>query len=553
MVVTSGRNKRHQPESESGSRFSPKRVFRGSCVALAVLAVVSAGLLATRAVADYADGNRTAAIQSTESAVKVWRQAAWQRDDYFSQLQLGTLYSNQDSGFFDPVEAYVWYFLALRPERTYYTEDYNVQQDLYTRQQNAIGAKQALYDSLSPEQKLQARARIIYILASRGAEGFITLAQIHRQTVSQSFPTPQGCGCYCHDPMWYFWPVTWFRKLWYQYPPDSVCEWRLRDKIPAGKETVNGCESAAYTDECPGNQQGQAGQAGQAGQWGQNNGAGLQGTPQPYVQDTASVIMPDNVETLMYLFVAAKKGHPLAATYIGSVESDMTYGGGDISYLIARAKARATTFALPFEFYPGTTQGGIPHSDEGLPEIEERIALARIRELPFGAVEQALVFRGLLRGFCDVRNHQPGCPQMPGPTPLPKAVAKFQGALGFEADGFLKPAEAVRLIRMNALDGDKIAQNRLGIMYAKGIGVAKNFVKAEYWFQLAAKQNYGEAYYNLGVLYKVGVEGVPQDKDKATRNFVDAARFGFPPARCEIQELLNGGGGNNGAPVGGKQ
>lgn len=48
-------------------------------------------------------------------------------------------------------------------------------------------------------------------------------------------------------------------------------------------------------------------------------------------------------------------------------------------------------------------------------------------------------------------------------------------------------------------------------MYAKGMGVPKDYAKAMQWYQLAADQGYALAQSNLGVMYNNG-QGVPRDR-----------------------------------------
>jgi hypothetical protein len=207
----------------------------------------------------------------------------------------------------------------------------------------------------------------------------------------------------------------------------------------------------------------------------------------------------------------------------------------DITGIKAEAWMRARYWMPPFEYYPGATPSGIPHTDESEPDIEERMALARIRELPPGVIEEALTFRGLLRG-------PRGFWRAPPPA-IVQAVRKFQSALNYEPTGMLTAPQAVRLIRMNAVDGDAISQTRLGIMYAKGIGVKRNFPRAEKWFTAAYNQRYGEATVDLGELYKVGPPGVAQDKDRAARLFEEAKHAG--PARFELRDQLANAGDND--------
>ena len=80
-----------------------------------------------------------------------------------------------------------------------------------------------------------------------------------------------------------------------------------------------------------------------------------------------------------------------------------------------------------------------------------------------------------------------------------------------------------------ARNGNARAQNNLGVMYQRGLGVAKNFQKALSWFEKAAAQNLPEANVNLGLLYFDGL-GVTQDQQKAFRLFSIAARDKLPEA-----------------------
>jgi hypothetical protein len=87
-------------------------IRRAIFAAAAMLALLAGG--AAEAV-DYADGNYALNHISLEAAVRIWRKAAWQNNDFLAQVKLGDVYANaSDSRYYDPVEAYVWYFLAAR-------------------------------------------------------------------------------------------------------------------------------------------------------------------------------------------------------------------------------------------------------------------------------------------------------------------------------------------------------------------------------------------------------------------------------------------------------
>jgi TPR repeat protein len=62
--------------------------------------------------------------------------------------------------------------------------------------------------------------------------------------------------------------------------------------------------------------------------------------------------------------------------------------------------------------------------------------------------------------------------------------------------------------------GGKAAQFNLGLMYARGEGVAADDAQAAVWFAKAADQGLAQAQFNLGMMYAHG-KGVAQDKKKA--------------------------------------
>ncbi|MEJ0100205.1 MAG: caspase family protein [Pseudomonadota bacterium] len=59
--------------------------------------------------------------------------------------------------------------------------------------------------------------------------------------------------------------------------------------------------------------------------------------------------------------------------------------------------------------------------------------------------------------------------------------------------------------------GDAEAQNNVGEIYERGMGVEPNYQAAALWYQKAADQGYSRAQFNLGTLYEQGL-GVTADK-----------------------------------------
>jgi TPR repeat protein len=658
-VMSSDRGTRPRSgEQQSGvctKGFSFARAGRSLVASCALAAVIILCVdSATPIFADYADGYRTEQATALPDAVKLWRQDAWRLDDFYAQVRLGDLYwqnqsfapkeSSKNPSFFDPVEAYVWYFMALRPDHVYsFDDNAAAYQSLAATRSSAQRNMQDVYDNLTFEQRLEARARILYILSSRGAEGFITLGRLHGVGIAQPGPyTPYSPYTskiqLCMRSDFTYWPLSWFYYLYAsvrggEYPhrpvwkwvennnknlsqafPDSDCVWldrtpppddvlRQQTSYPAnGPVPLSGAPSGAtglpisppnaalsadpraalqggpgsvgidsgpvpltaqdpsaamsppagaysgyggYGGASPYGAGGSyAGSGGSGGGYAGTGGGGYAGNgfgggygygygggygSYSYGPQIPSVFVQNDAEALTYFQRADILGHPLADSYTASLRYSISAYNPDGKKIIAEAEKRARYWAPPYEFYPGATTGGIPHSDESLPNLEQRIAYGRIDRLPPFAIAEALDFRRYtIRGR--------GC----GPPPLcvRKSIMQYQSAMGWEPTGFLTPPQVVRLIQMAAVDGDAVAQDRLGIMYAKGIGVPQNFVRAEKWFINSANQHNADALYNLYVLYKVGPNGIEQDEHRAASFFLQASAARYNVLLCELQDLL---------------
>ncbi len=85
---------------------------------------------------------------------------------------------------------------------------------------------------------------------------------------------------------------------------------------------------------------------------------------------------------------------------------------------------------------------------------------------------------------------------------------------GFDAWRRGDYASALRVFQPLAEQGNAEAQLNLGLMYASGKGVPRNYSSAEKWYGKAAEQGNGVAQFNLGRMYDEG-RGVPQDYAEA--------------------------------------
>ncbi len=87
-------------------------------------------------------------------------------------------------------------------------------------------------------------------------------------------------------------------------------------------------------------------------------------------------------------------------------------------------------------------------------------------------------------------------------------------------------ARALVACRKAAETGDPAAQNDLGVMYQKGVGVTQDYAEAMKWYRKAATQGFADAQFNLGLMYHYGY-GVPQSDVKALMLFKLAAVNGY--------------------------
>ncbi len=101
---------------------------------------------------------------------------------------------------------------------------------------------------------------------------------------------------------------------------------------------------------------------------------------------------------------------------------------------------------------------------------------------------------------------------------------------GVEAYNKGNYAQALKLLRPLASQGDAGAQSVLGAMYDKGKGITQDYKEAVKWYRLAAKQGYAAAQNNLGVMYVMG-KGVTQDYVRARMWFNLSARKGDEDAK----------------------
>jgi TPR repeat protein len=108
--------------------------------------------------------------------------------------------------------------------------------------------------------------------------------------------------------------------------------------------------------------------------------------------------------------------------------------------------------------------------------------------------------------------------------------------------------EAYPACKQAADRGSAFAQNSLGVMHGRGLGVLKNHAESIKWFRKAAEQGFAKAQYNLGVIYSKGL-GVRQDYAKAITWYRKAAAQDNADAQYNLGVLYANGDGvaQNGA------
>jgi len=103
-------------------------------------------------------------------------------------------------------------------------------------------------------------------------------------------------------------------------------------------------------------------------------------------------------------------------------------------------------------------------------------------------------------------------------------------------------ATALREWTPLAKQGHALAQHNLGVMYAKGQGIPRNYKTATTWYTLAAEKGDVSAQYSLGWMYDKGV-GVLQNDKTAVKWYTLAAKQGYAGAQGNLGAMYAFGRG----------
>lgn len=126
----------------------------------------------------------------------------------------------------------------------------------------------------------------------------------------------------------------------------------------------------------------------------------------------------------------------------------------------------------------------------------------------------------------------------------PRFEAQDWHERGMEAHERLDYPAAIGWYRKAADAGYAPAQNDLGRLHERGLGVDKDYEQAARWYRLAADQGYADAQFRLGALYQLG-RGVSRDMAQAVAWFRRAANQGDILAQARLGVLFAEGLGGS--------
>ena len=101
-------------------------------------------------------------------------------------------------------------------------------------------------------------------------------------------------------------------------------------------------------------------------------------------------------------------------------------------------------------------------------------------------------------------------------------------------------AQALKIWRPLAAEGNSFSQIALGFMYVHGLGVMRNYQEAVKWYRLAAAQGSADAQYRLGLAHFIG-RGVSIDYQKTLKWYRLAAAQGDVDAQSGLGVMYDQG------------
>ncbi len=340
-----------------------KKLFATGARRIAVVMVAGLAVVASvgsAALADYTDGAIAAKRISMEAGIRIWRKTAWLDDDFLSEVQLGDTYAqeNGDNRFYDPVEAYVWYFLAAHSNGIgEHVGDGYARRIVSNDIHRALWHQNKLMVLLTADERQEARNRIVYILSCRGADGFVQLGQIHATGMNTG-----GGNDYGSDSAETYGALSDMSRSYNSFRDRSQREFNYGREAQA-RQTM-----------------------------------GI---------TTSSVIVPNDGEALTYFHIADAMGHPLAKEYLRGLDRGVRRSSALGNRIADEAAKKASYWSPPFEFYPaGTNASGVPYTDECYVNLDKQRA-------DFGRDPGAAPCRRACRHFHGLAGHRAGRAKVP--------------------------------------------------------------------------------------------------------------------------------------------
>ncbi|WP_296814830.1 tetratricopeptide repeat protein [Brevundimonas sp.] len=284
---------------------------------------------------------RSGEFNDQEQQIRHLRRQAF-RGDFFAQLELGSRYqalNETDNNIRDPIEAAVWYAMALANSDGFTPVNTQARRGLFDRLRpvssfddcrnyerwRAYGRLNGLLNRMSGDEREAVRDRVIYILSTQDAEGFRTLGRLH-----DAMYGPFG------------------------EPADNR---EGRDAFQGGRR--NGRRHHA-------------------------------------LQAATSLFDRNDVDAYLFNYLAMETGDVSAYVLLRDFERSSASRSGYAAFV----ESKARRWTAPFEFYPPEAPpSGVPHSDESRARGDAAdIALQRMGELPFVHVGRAFRYLGVTTG-----------------------------------------------------------------------------------------------------------------------------------------------------------
>ncbi len=462
------------------------RLF-GAALLAAVLSVLVPVSDAARA--DYADAFQA---EKAERQMRLLRRAGWREHDVLAQAELCRRYSDSEDTRADPIEAYVWCYLASVNLRIQGVADVALERFLDDVEMATLRRAQ-MFKRLSTRGRSEAFERVTYIMTCRGGVGFARLAELYD-------PTQRRAGLVS-------------RRVQRAGGSD-------RPQEENGEFVLFGHFRDGFSRD-------------------PRNRSSSQGSGRLVSFADDGRLEPNAVEALTFYLLAERGGHPYAGAMRQALEASLTE---DAEAIRALAAERAGSWLPPYEIYAdgALDAQGNPYTDECPVTGAWEIALNRVNNLRHKDIQS---------GLAALRYYTDDIDNTMGPNTR-NAIKDFQTANFWYPSGYLQPYETAQLIRQAAVAGDVHSQTTLGYMYACGIGVAPDEYRAVRWYERAYRQRSALAAYNLGLLLQgddvnhqctvqTTFRKVPENTSLSDAYFTDAVRWGFRSASDQVLQRID--------------